>query len=75
MEDSRGILSTERPFSYKATKDGRAFVSWNGKAVMTLGPKDAARLAKIAASGDEYSIQLFLAKITGNFKHGNERRA
>ncbi len=73
MEDRRDILSTERPFSYRITKDGKAIVSWNGRAVVTLNAKDAARLATVAASGDEYALQLFLAKATGNFKHGNER--
>jgi len=66
-------LSDERPFSYRIAKDGKAIVSWNGRAVVTLNAKDAARLATVAASGDEYALQLFLAKATGNFKHGNER--
>jgi hypothetical protein len=73
MEDKRGALSDGKPFSYRATKDGKAIVSWNGKPVMTLSAKDAARLLTVAARGDEYAVQLFLAKITGNFKRGNER--
>ncbi|PKL25233.1 MAG: hypothetical protein CVV47_06760 [Spirochaetae bacterium HGW-Spirochaetae-3] len=73
MEDRRRVLSDERPFSYRITKDGKAIVSWNGRAVVTLGAMDAARLERTAASGDEYAVQLFLAKATGNFKHGNER--
>jgi hypothetical protein len=31
-------------------------------------------LKKLEMQKDEYQIQLLLAKLTGHFKHGNERR-
>lgn len=73
MEDRRGKLSGEAPFSYRLLKDGKAIVYYDGKAVYTAVGKDYARLLRAIELDDEYRLQLFLAKVTGNFKHGNER--
>ncbi len=60
-------------FSYRESNDGKAFISWRGKQVMILkGKKAEAFLAKIAGL-PELERQLAMAKITGNFKRGNER--
>jgi hypothetical protein len=48
-------------FSYRETKDGRVRVALHGRHVITL-------------AGDDAQRQLLLAKATGNFKRGNERR-
>jgi hypothetical protein len=70
--DQRGKLA-EEPFSYRRTKAGDVFISWNGESVTTLKGKAAATfLAKIADLDDE-KAQLLMAKATGHFKHGNER--
>ena len=70
--DKRGRLD-EEPFAYRTTKDGQLFISWQGRQVVTLKGPDARRfLARIAAL-DAAGVQLALAKVTGNFKHGNER--
>lgn len=70
--DKRGRLD-EEIFSYRVSKDQKVFIAWQGKPVMTLKGKDAERfLAKIAGA-DPKNAQLVMAKITGNFKHGNER--
>ena len=60
-------------FAYRETKDSIVHISWYGKRVMTLkGPQARKFLAKIVdLEGKE--AQLVMAKITGNFKHGNER--
>ena len=72
--DRRGKLA-EEPFSFRQTKAGDVFISWNGKTVTTLKGKAAlAFLAKIAGLDDE-KAQLLMAKATGHFKHGNERPA
>ena len=61
------------PFSFRATKDGRVFVSWHGRPVVTLaGARAAAFLQDIAGAG-EAEAQLIMARGTGNFKRGNER--
>ena len=63
----------EQVFSYRATKDGKVFISWNGKQVTTLkGPKADAFLESIDGADDE-TAQLLMARVTGNFKRGNER--
>jgi len=70
--DKRGILD-EEVFTYRITKDQKVFISCEGRQVTTLSGKKAETfLAKIQnAEGKE--AQLILAKITGNFKRGNEK--
>ncbi|MHB8630056.1 MAG: hypothetical protein ACYDBJ_26295 [Aggregatilineales bacterium] len=74
--DRRGKLD-EQPFDYQITKDGRVFISWNRKrvsgAVDHAAAKLIALLLRLDEQGDEANIQLALAKVTGNFKRGNER--
>lgn len=70
--DKRNILDSE-PFSYKVFKDNKIFIYWYGKQVTILKGKESERfLAKIQNS-DIKEAQLIMAKITGNFKHGNEK--
>jgi hypothetical protein len=73
MEDRRGKLADDRPFAYRLTKEGKALIYWRGKEIMVVAADKAARIRSEAAGGDEYSMQLLLAKMTGHFKHGNER--
>ena len=63
----------EQVFTYRATKDGKAFIYWNGKQVMTLKGKDASRFLARVENLNERDAQLVMAKLTGNFKRGNER--
>jgi hypothetical protein len=70
--DKRGVLDDE-VFTYRALKDSKVFVYWREKHVTTLAGKAAEKfLAKIEGL-DGKDAQLVMAKITGNFKHGNER--
>lgn len=72
-EDQRHVLDKD-VFSYQTTKRNTVFIFWRGKCVTTLKDSAAAQfLAKIARA-DQHGQQLLMAKITGNFKHGNERR-
>jgi len=60
-------------FAYKIAKNQKAFISFCGKQVTVLSGKDAENfIAKIAHAGDS-EAQLIMAKITGNFKRGNEK--
>jgi hypothetical protein len=70
--DKRGVLDDE-VFSYRASKDMKVFISYEGKPVITLSGKRAERfLSKIDGKyGKE--AQLIMAKVTGNFKRGNEK--
>ena len=70
--DKRGVLD-EEVFTYRITKDKKVFISYHGKQVTTLsGNKAEAFIADISnAHGKD--AQLIMAKVTGNFKRGNEK--
>ncbi len=72
IEDKRGVLDDEI-FSYRESKDGKVFISWNGKQVTILKGKPADEFLKKIAIADTKQKQLIMAKVTGNFKRGNER--
>ena len=72
-KDSDDPLADE-PFSWKASKDGKVFISYQGRRVMILKGGDAARFLKRVDSADAPAAQMVMAKVTGNFKRGNERR-
>ncbi len=60
-------------FSHCSTKDGKVFISWNGDVVMTLKGAKAGGFLSAVDGADEELAQLEMARITGNFKRGNER--
>ena len=71
--DKRNRLD-QSPFSYKVTKNNTVLIYYNGKQVKLLKGKDAEKiLEKINTAENLKAVQLILAKITGNFKRGNER--
>ncbi|MGM9985777.1 MAG: hypothetical protein ACI35O_00990 [Bacillaceae bacterium] len=71
--DKRNRLE-EIPFSYRVAKNNTVFLDFYGKQVKILKGKDADKfLEKIKAAKNEKEEQLILAKVTGNFKRGNER--
>ncbi|MBN1312295.1 MAG: hypothetical protein JXB30_12830 [Anaerolineae bacterium] len=63
----------EKPFSYQATKDNKVLISWHGKLIKVLKGKLAEKLIHKLTDLDTKEQQLELAKVTGNFKRGNER--
>ncbi len=63
----------EEVFSYRATKDGRVFLFWHEKQVKILKGSAAQKFLQDVVNVDQKGAQLVMAKITGNFKHGNER--
>ena len=72
--DQRGILLKERPFSYRPRRDGTVEILWKGRHASTLAGKIAERFLEVAPTEDEQGQQLLMAKATGNFKRGNERK-
>jgi len=60
-------------FSYRPTKDGKVIIYWYDKQVSILKGKQANKLLSKISRADEKEIQLLLAKVTGNFKRGNEK--
>jgi hypothetical protein len=75
MEVERGTGLDEGVFSYRAHKDGTVRIAFRGKVVTTLAGKEATRFLARVDGADEEQAQLAMAKATGNFKRGNERRA
>lgn len=73
--DKRNRLK-EKPFSYRETKDQNVFIDYYGKQVKILKGKEAEKfLNRIRTAESEMAEQLIMAKITGNFKRGNERKS
>ena len=70
--DERGRLIAD-PFDYRVTKQGGLIVSRGGRAVMTVGGRDAARLVAVLQRADESVVQHLLARASGNYGRGNER--
>lgn len=71
-EDSRDALK-QKPFSFRQYKNGKISIYWNGKKIMILKGKKAENFSLQIADASEFDAQMIMAKITGNFKHGNER--
>ena len=70
--DQRGKLE-ETPFSYRSSKDGTVFLEYRGRVVKTLRDRAAQTFLERIEVLEPLDVQLVLAKLTGNFKHGNER--
>ena len=70
--DQRDILD-EEPFDYKELKDNKVQIYWNNKPVMFVKGLAAKKLLMKIEKASGKEIQLALAKITGNFKRGNEK--
>lgn len=71
--DKRGKLE-EQPFSYRIAKDGKVFIHWQGRQVMILKGKSAGKFITSIQQANSQQSQLIMARVTGHFKHGNEKR-
>ncbi|MBU3144513.1 hypothetical protein KPL50_13305 [Clostridium sp. CF012] len=64
----------EQFFSYKVSKDNKVFVFWYGKQVLILKGKESEKFLAKIRNANSKEAQLILAKVTGNFKRGNEKK-
>ncbi len=64
----------EAVFSYRATKDGKVFLYWHNKQVIILKGMAAQKFLQEMKQADDKTAQLLMARLTGNFKRGNERK-
>lgn len=71
--DKRGRLE-EEIFSYRVSKDNKIFISWHDKQIMILKGKDSEKFLSRMVGATPLEAQLIMAKVTGNFKHGNEKK-
>jgi hypothetical protein len=70
--DKRGRLE-EEPFSYCITKDKKIMIYWQGKQVKILKGKESDKFIAGIETSEGIEKQLIMAKVTGNFKRGNEK--
>lgn len=66
-------LIEKNAFTYEEKKNSKVFIYYYGKQIMILKEKKAEQLLKKLSNATPETIQLILAKITGNFKRGNEK--
>jgi predicted ABC-type ATPase len=62
-------------FGYRIRKSGEVDILHRGQVASTLRGADAADFLAEVAGGDEASAQQLMARVTGNYKRGNERQA
>jgi len=62
------------PFSYLTRADGSIVIRYHDAPVTLLRGKSAARFTTRMAGADAAAAQQLMARATGNFKRGNERR-
>jgi len=60
-------------FTYRKIKEDKVFIYWYGKQVTTLKGQEAQKFINKIRRLNDQEAQLVMAKITGNFKRGNER--
>lgn len=65
---------SEEVFTFHAAKDGRVLLYWCGKLVKTLAGAEAQKFLRRIDGLEGRDAQLVMAKVTGNFRRGNERR-
>lgn len=71
--DKRNKLD-DNVFTFRVTKDEKVFIYWSGRQVSILKGKKAKKFLSKIRNVDEKQKELIMAKETGNFKRGNERK-
>lgn len=70
--DKRNRLD-EEVFSYRLNQEGKVLLFWHGRQVKILKGKEAQKFLRRIEGLAHKEAQLVMAKVTGNFKRGNER--
>ena len=72
MSNQRSSRLEEEIFSMREAKDGKVMIFCQGKLAKTLKGKEAQKFLNRVEGVDSYDAQLAMARITGQFKFGNE---
>ena len=64
----------EEVFSFRESKEGVVLLYWYNKHIKTLAGSAARKFLARIEGQERREAQLVMAKATGNFKRGNERR-
>jgi len=67
--------SQDLGFSYRARRNGELEILHHGRLASTLRGNDADDFLAEVETADEADAQQLMARITGNYKRGNERLA
>jgi len=62
-------------FTWQAGSSGDVTLFHHGKRATTLRGRKARAFLDLASAGDEGAVQLEAARLTGNYKRGNERQS
>ena len=68
-------MATAAGFAWRAHGDGSVAVTHEGRPAVTLRGDAARRLLAALEGAGEQQVQQLLARVTGNFRRGNERHA
>ena len=71
--EDRESARPDRPFSWARRADGTVIVSYRQAPVTALRGVAATRFVSRIDGADEARAQQVMARVTGNFKRGNER--
>ena len=62
-------------FTYRASKSGEITIARHGRTVVTLRGTTASSFLAEAESASEDELQHLMARMTGNYRRGNEHTA
>ena len=71
---TRGVTFDAEPFDWRVTADSKVLVSRGGRQVVVVAGARGAKLAAQLETADDEQAQQLLARATGNYKRGNEKR-
>lgn len=71
--DGTDAAAADLGFTYLATKSGVVFIRHHGRLASELRGADAVAFLKKIDAADFAEEQQIMARITGNYKRGNER--
>ena len=69
------MSDTPGGFAFRRMKNGDVQVTHHGRLASTLRGRDAAEFLAEMHGADEAAQQHAMARLTGNYKRGNERQA
>ena len=66
-------MADENEFRYLSGKN-KVIIYWQNKAVKTLKGNDADKFLMNVADMSDKQAQIYMSKLAGNFKRGNEKK-
>ncbi len=69
------VQSNDLGFTYRLRKNGDVEILHRGRLASTLRGNDAEDFKQAVGAEQSADAQQLMARVTGNYKHGNERQA